>query len=82
MGWRLSKTGMAKVAAAALEEALRSRGIDAKANELTLRSDNGLVFGAKPVRGGSVTLRARPGIWTSTTRRRWVTSHRTSTRSD
>ena len=47
VGWRLSKTGVAKVAAAALEEALRGRGIDAEANELTLRSDNGLVFGAK-----------------------------------
>ena len=48
VGWRLSKTGVAKVAAAALEEALRSRGIEANGNELTLRSDNGLVFGAKP----------------------------------
>ena len=48
VGWRLSKTGVAKVAAAALEEALRGRGIDATANDLTLRSDNGLVFGAKP----------------------------------
>ena len=36
------------MAAATLEEALRGRGIDANANELTLRSDNGLVFGAKP----------------------------------
>jgi len=36
------------VAAAALDEALRSRKVDANANELTLRSDNGLVFGAKP----------------------------------
>ena len=48
VGWRLSKTGVANVAAAALEEALRSRGIIANSNELTLRSDNGLVFGAKP----------------------------------
>src|SRR5262249_8219659 len=48
VGWRLSKTGVAKVAAAALEEALRARGIARQANELTLRSDNGLVFGAKP----------------------------------
>jgi putative transposase len=38
---------VAKVAAAALEEALRGRGIAAEATELTLRSDNGLVFGAK-----------------------------------
>ncbi|HZR81831.1 MAG TPA: IS3 family transposase [Candidatus Binatia bacterium] len=48
VGWRLSKTGVAKVAAAALEEALRGRQIDAETNQLTLRSDNGLVFGAKP----------------------------------
>ena len=48
VGWRLSKTGVAKVAAAALEDALRSREIVPKNNELTLRSDNGLVFGAKP----------------------------------
>ena len=48
VGWRLSKTGVAKVAAATLEDALRSRKIDPTANELTLRSDNGLVFGAKP----------------------------------
>ena len=39
---------MAKVAAAGLEEALRRRGIDANENELTLPSDNGLEFGAKP----------------------------------
>ena len=48
VGWRLSKTGVAKVAAAALEEALRSREIAPNGNGLTLRSDNGLVFGAKP----------------------------------
>ena len=48
VGWRLSKTGVAKIAAATLEDALRSRKIDPAANELTLRSDNGLVFGAKP----------------------------------
>jgi len=47
VGWRLSKTGVAKVAAAALEEALRARRIRPEANGLTLRSDNGLVFGAK-----------------------------------
>ena len=48
VGWRLSKTGVAKVAAATLEDALRSRRIDPARNALTLRSDNGLVFGAKP----------------------------------
>src|SRR5690606_9916727 len=37
VGWRLSKTGVAKVAAATLEDALRSRKIDPTANELTLR---------------------------------------------
>ena len=44
----MSKTGVAKIAAAALEDALRAREIDPAKNELTLRSDNGLVFGAKP----------------------------------
>lgn len=48
VGWRLSKTAVAKVAAATLEDALRSRKIDPAANALTLRSDNGFVFGAKP----------------------------------
>ena len=48
MGWRLSKTGIAKIAAATLEDGLRRRKIDPAANELALRSDNGLVFGAKP----------------------------------
>ena len=51
VGWRLSKRGLAKVAAAALEDALRSRGIVPKTSDLTLRSDNGLVFGAKPFVG-------------------------------
>ena len=48
VGWRLSKTGIATIAAAALEEALRGRGINLETPALTLRSDNGLVFGAKP----------------------------------
>src|SRR6185436_1462765 len=47
VGWRLSRTGMANVAAAALEDALRERGIPHDHDLLTLRSDNGLVFGAK-----------------------------------
>ena len=47
VGWRLSRSGIAGVAAAALEEALRSRHIDATSPALMLRSDNGLVFGAK-----------------------------------
>jgi len=46
VGWRLSRSGIAGVAAAALEEALRTRRIDAS-SALQLRSDNGLVFGAK-----------------------------------
>jgi putative transposase len=46
VGWRLSKSGKAKVAAAALEDALRQRGIT-KRHKLDLRSDNGLVFGSK-----------------------------------
>jgi putative transposase len=46
VGWRLSKSGVAKIAAAALEEALRSRGVPLGGGGPTLRSDNGLVFGA------------------------------------
>jgi len=47
VGWRLSRTGVANVAAAALEDALRDRNIAKGHETLTLRSDNGLVFGAK-----------------------------------
>ncbi|MCW5892444.1 MAG: transposase [bacterium] len=47
VGGRLSRSGIAAVAAAALEEALRARRIDATSPGLVLRSDNGLVFGAK-----------------------------------
>ncbi len=46
VGWRLSRSGVAGVAAAALEEALRDRRID-PTTQLALRSANGLVFGAK-----------------------------------
>ena len=48
VGWRLSKSGVAKVAAAALDDALRERGIAEAWEKPLLRSDNGLVFGAKP----------------------------------
>jgi putative transposase len=48
VGWRLSKRGVSKIAAAALEDALRVRDIKPGAVHLTIRSDNGLVFGAKP----------------------------------
>lgn len=46
LGWRLSPTGNAKAAEAALEEALiRRYGILGRAQDaLTIRSDNGLVF--------------------------------------
>lgn len=46
IGWRLSPTGNAKAAEAALEEALINRyGILGRASDdLTIRSDNGLVF--------------------------------------
>ena len=47
VGWRLSRSGIAHVAAAALEDALRERNISQGHEPLTLRSDNGLVFGAK-----------------------------------
>jgi putative transposase len=48
VGWRLARSGRAEVAAAALEDALRDRRIDTGHLPLVLRSDNGLVFGAKP----------------------------------
>lgn len=46
LGWRLSRTGNAQAAEAALEEALIHRyGLLGKArDDLTIRSDNGLVF--------------------------------------
>jgi putative transposase len=47
VGWRLSRSGIAHVAAVALEDALRERNIIHGHAPLTLRSDNGLVFGAK-----------------------------------
>jgi len=47
VGWRLSHSGIAGVAAAALEDALRDRGITHGHEPLMLRSDSGLVFGAK-----------------------------------
>ena len=48
MGWRFSKRGIAKVAAAALEDAiLAKRKAHGHQAPLILRSDNGLVFGAK-----------------------------------
>ena len=47
VGWRLSKTGVAKVATAALEDELRERKIEQDGSGLALRSDNGLAFGAK-----------------------------------
>ena len=45
MGWRLSKRGIAKIAAAALEDAAVLRKING--TNVVLRSDNGLVFGSK-----------------------------------
>ena len=42
VGWRLSRSGIAGVAAAALEDALRARRIDGTSPPLVLRSDNGL----------------------------------------
>jgi putative transposase len=48
VGWRLARSGRAEVAAAALEDALRDRRSDTAQAPLVLRSDNGLVFGAKP----------------------------------
>lgn len=47
VGWRLSDSGSAVVATAALEDALHARGIDLERDDLTLRSDNGLIFGSQ-----------------------------------
>lgn len=47
VGWRLAESGVSKHAAAALEEALIIRKEELKSTELTLRSDNGLIFGSK-----------------------------------
>ena len=46
LGWRLSPTGNAKAAEAALEEALMTRygALGRARDKITLRSDNGLVF--------------------------------------
>jgi hypothetical protein len=46
VGWRLSRSGNAQVAASALEDALRDRRNDARTN-LSLRSDNGPALRAK-----------------------------------
>jgi len=48
VGRRLSESGSADVAIVALEDALIERNIDPSNNELTLRSDNGLVFYSGP----------------------------------
>jgi putative transposase len=52
IGWRLSRSGKASIAEAALEEALMRRfGLLKKTSRpLTLRSDNGLVFTSKRYR--------------------------------
>ena len=48
LGWRFSDSGIADVAAAALEDALRTAGINRTSEQRpALRSDNGLVFGSK-----------------------------------
>lgn len=46
LGWRLSRTGKAKVAEAALKEALISRNgiLEHVCDNLTIRSENGLVL--------------------------------------
>jgi putative transposase len=56
VGWRISRSGKAQIAAAALEDALIRRN---PSPGLKLRSDNGLVFGAeaffKTVRGAQIS---------------------------
>lgn len=51
VGWRLSDSGSAAVATGAVEDALRARCIDPYNNDLTIRSDNGLIFGSKAFTG-------------------------------
>ena len=52
VGWRFSKRGVAKIAAAALEDGIRNRSIEPHGPECPiLRSDNGLVFGSRVFRG-------------------------------
>jgi len=51
VGWRLSESGSSAVATGALEDAFASREIDPTDNELTIRSDNGLIFGSKAFTG-------------------------------
>jgi putative transposase len=51
VGWRLSDSGSAVVATGAVEDAFRARGIDPDNNDLTIRSDNGLIFGSKAFTG-------------------------------
>jgi len=48
VGWRLSRSGISKHAAATLEEALIGRKKELIPEKLVLRSDNGLIFGSKP----------------------------------
>jgi len=48
VGWRLTRSGVSKMAAATLEDALRERSAILDCLQLTIRSDNGLVFAAKP----------------------------------
>ena len=71
VGWRLSRSGIAHVAAAALEDALRERSIPHGHEPLTLRSDNGLVFGAKVF----VSVVRRYGLeaaYSGSSRRSWA----------
>ena len=47
VGWRIFQSGSANVAVAALEDAVRARGIEPANTDLALRSDNSLVFGTQ-----------------------------------
>jgi putative transposase len=53
VGWRLSDSGSAVVATGAVEDTFRARGIDPDNNDLTIRSDNGLIFGSKAFTGAA-----------------------------
>jgi putative transposase len=56
VGWRFSRSGVATVAAATLEDALRDRK---PGSDLLLRSDNGLVFGSRAFSCETTWLKAR-----------------------
>jgi putative transposase len=62
VGWRLSRTGIANVAAGALEDALRERNITHGHEPLTLRSGQRARLRRQGLRVRRAPLRARAGV--------------------